>query len=167
MRTVVVTVLLVAACGNPDLYVTIVDAIVCPDGDVCATIPDGGCDPIHWQTSCSTSDGGPPMVCDSTGMCGIECGDANDVCSSAALCDSSSDCVPPCRHTDGSIVDTPLTMCAQLGLLSPANSALPCILPCDYLLCRFESGVVCPAEFAKRMRMKRHRLPRLPQGSTN
>jgi hypothetical protein len=131
---------LLCACSHPALYDATVDAgadaFTCPDGAVCATAPDGGCDPNRWQTSC-----GPGLVCASDGTCGVACGNSNTVCDPSTVCDNTSDCVPPCLAGDGSrIIVKPRTTCLAAGLLEPADSTQPCIVPCYFALCGFLGG---------------------------
>ena len=131
--------LIVPACNNSNnshitLHSSTTDAFVCPDGAVCATTPDGGCDPNAQPSTCPAG-----QVCTSTGSCGVPCGNGNTVCDPTTICDSTSDCVPPCRNPDGSVVILdPLTTgqtCASAGYLTPADPNASCILPCWEVLC--------------------------------
>jgi hypothetical protein len=82
MKTILVSfVLVIAACHLPNTF-------NCPDGAICATTPDGGCDPQQWQTSC-----GPGLVCTSDGVCGLQCGNGDVVCDPGTFCEDGN-CLP-------------------------------------------------------------------------
>jgi hypothetical protein len=134
-------ILLLVGCSAPTLLDAPVDAFTCPDGAVCASVPDGGgCDPINWRTSC-----GPGFVCAVDGVCGRECGNGDTVCEQQTVCATTSDCIPPClvspppdMGTDPVVKLDPLppnTTCAGDGLFTPADPSPQCILPCWWSEC--------------------------------
>lgn len=120
--------LLWLGCSSPTLD------DVASDAAVYAVTPDGGCDPIAWQTSC-----GPGLVCAVDGTCGAPCGNGNVVCDPSTMCTAQADCVPPCRNPDGSLVILdPLTSgqtCTSAGYLEPQDPSAGCILPCWEVFC--------------------------------
>jgi len=117
-------------------------SFVCPDGAICASQPDGGCDPIRWDTSC-----GPGLVCATDGTCGVSCGGGNVVCSAPMLCtvfgDVSHNCVPPCSMA-GQVVyrPAPHNNCDARALLKEEPTG-KCFVPCWYDECTLLGDNFC------------------------
>jgi hypothetical protein len=75
---------------------------------------------------------GTGLVCSSAGVCGIQCGDGNEVCDPGTLCalrgTGDHDCLPQCTIA-GATVYRPGTNCVARGLeLEEATGN--CFVPC-------------------------------------
>lgn len=91
------------------------------------------CDPNQWQTSC-----GPGLVCDSTGVCGVPCGNGNTVCDPGTACTAQGDCVPPCLVSGQPWVPPGVSNCSLAGVLEGQDGG--CIVPCWWFLCSVVGG---------------------------
>jgi hypothetical protein len=129
-------VALAAGCGMP-LGVEQRAAV----GDACSlsdctwiNISDGSNCPMDGRTLCRLDCPacGTGLTCSSAGVCGIQCGDGNEVCDPGTLCalrgTGDHDCLPQCTIA-GATVYRPGTNCVARGLeLEEATGK--CFVPC-------------------------------------
>lgn len=137
MRVVLLAVFLLG-CSGVAVQQTALDV---PDGAIVATQPDGGCDPLGTGADCPQPDGGPPMICQSSGICGTQCGNGNVSCDDTGMiCAMVGDCLPPCVDMTGAVIYRAIKggACESHGLMTAQDKR--CFIPCDFDLCGLLGG---------------------------